>query len=114
MPTLLANLISFPGGRASRTEYWVALLITLVATGINLVLVGILGWSALIPFLAIVVCWYSVVVRRMHDLNMTAWNLLWFIPLSFVPVLGLGVVVIMGFKQGNDDDNYYGYAPKYR
>ena len=90
------------------------MLITFVALGIALALVGIIGWGALIPFSAIVVYWYSVVVRRMHDLNVTAWNLIWFIPLSFVPVLGLGAVVILGLKQGSDDDNYYGYAPRYR
>ena len=115
MTTFLTSLFSFPSGRASRTEYWVSLLITLlVALGITFVLVGMIGMFALVLLLATPVYWYSVVVRRMHDLNMTAWNLIWFIPLSFVPVLGFGVVVILGLKHGSDDDNYYGYAPKYR
>ena len=108
------NVISYPSGRASRSEYWVSMLITFVALGISLALVGVILWGALIPFGAVVVYWYMVVVRRMHDLNMTAWNLIWFIPLSFVPVLGFGVGVILGLKHGSDDDNYYGHSPRYR
>ena len=114
----LLSIISYPSGRASRTEYWIALLITFVALGIALAvvfgLVGLIGLFAWTLFLPIPVYWYSVVVRRMHDLNQTAWNLLWFIPLSFVPVLGFGPVVRLGLKQGSDDDNYYGHSPRYR
>ena len=114
IPTFATNVISYPSGRASRSEYWVSMLITFVVLGISLALVGVILWGALIPFGAIVVYWYMVVVRRMHDLNMTAWNLIWFIPLSFVPVLGFGAGVLLGLRQGSDDDNYYGHSPKYR
>ena len=113
--TFLTNLIHFPGGRASRTEYWVSMLIVIVALGLALLLVGgIIPQVAIALIVLIAGFWYSVVVRRMHDLNMTAWNLLWFIPLSFVPVVGFGAVVIMGLREGNDDDNYYGHSARYR
>ena len=90
------------------------MLITIIALGVSFALVGAIAWGAVALLFIVVVFWYSVVVRRMHDLNMTAWNLIWFIPLSFVPVLGFGVGVILGLKHGRDDDNYYGHAPQYR
>ena len=113
--TFLTNLIHFPGGRASRTEYWVSMLASIAAGLLAFLIVGgISPQFAIVLIVLVAGFWYSVVVRRMHDLNMTAWNLIWFIPLSFVPVVGFGAGVVLGLIEGRDDDNYYGHSPRYR
>ena len=114
MITFLQRILFFPCGRASRSEYWLSMLGTFVALGIAAALIGLIAYGVIGLLLAIAVFWYSVVVRRMHDLNLTAWNLVWFIPLSIVPVVGLGAGVILGIKEGNDDDNFYGHSARYR
>ena len=111
----LIGLIQFPTGRASRTEYWVSMLASIAAGLLALFIVGGISPQVAIALIVPVVgFWYSVVVRRMHDLNWTAWNLLWFIPLSLVPVVGFGAGVVLGLIEGRDDDNYYGHSSRYR
>ena len=113
--TLLINIIRFPSGRASRAEYWGSILGAFAVVGLAFLLIGVAGTILSITLILLTVAfWLAVVVRRMHDLNMTAWNLIWFVPLSFVPVVGFGAGVVLGLIQGRDDDNYYGHSPRYR
>ncbi len=92
-------------GRASRKEYWgitlvwfmlsifidISLLIVMMATGKDISLV-----SVLVTIYVILPNW-SLITRRFHDINMSAWWGLLIIPLFFLP-----------FFKGDRKNNKYG------
>jgi uncharacterized membrane protein YhaH (DUF805 family) len=121
-------------GRAPRSEYWwfyLAFLIFMVilvgvfggiagglgafdATGemstggiVTMIVVGIAYLALIIPFIA-------VTVRRFHDYNLSGWWVLAAFLLSAVPVLGLavgiGMIVICCLK-GTQGPNKFGPDP---
>ena len=101
-------------GRAQRSEYWWFLLFT---WGVAIVLsildgfifnsetgFGILGkiWSLVLIFPYI-----GVGVRRLHDLDKSGWWLL----ISFIPVIGLIVLIFWFVRKGSDGENRFGSDP---
>lgn len=96
-------------GRACRSEYWYFVLFSvpalfLVASvssvfidGLSLVL--LLGGAALIYVPA-----FALVVRRLHDLNITGWAIV----VGFVPVLGELILIVAMCWPGTEGDNNYG------
>ncbi len=87
-------------GRASRSEYWWWALVYAVVYAVVLVGEyafpnGSLGYLALSLLflgwvLAIIVPSYAVLSRRLHDANLSAWNILWWL----VPFAGPIVLLV--------------------
>lgn len=106
-------------GRSGRKEYWMFLLFQImVSIAVNLVsFIGASMDSGLVAGLAAVVAGVfglamfipgiAVSVRRMHDIDKSGWQLLW----SFVPLVGLIILIIFMAKQGTTGPNRFGPAP---
>jgi uncharacterized membrane protein YhaH (DUF805 family) len=98
-------------GRARRQEYWMFVLINLLISivigaiegiaGSRGVLGGIYSLAVLIPSLA-------VSVRRLHDINRSGWWLL----ISFVPLVGIIVLLVFAVQDSQEGENQYGPNPK--
>ena len=97
-------------GRATRTEYWLWILIhVIILVALTLVfslLFGDLGVIIpLIYILATIIPHVAVSVRRLHDIGRSG---LWYL-LSFVPFGG--IVILIFHMLGSDDNNEYGPRP---
>lgn len=114
---LLALRRSFDvSGRSRRREFWGFNLISpLVLIGVGVLDATIIQIDpggapvlALVYLLAISVPSYTVLVRRLHDIEMSGRYTLWLL----VPVLG--IAVLWGFATVDSDrgDNLYGPNPK--
>nr|WP_298929313.1 DUF805 domain-containing protein [uncultured Erythrobacter sp.] len=81
--------------------------------------IGTLGWAGLslygLYFLAVLIPSIAVVVRRLHDRDMSGWWYLGFIVASLLPFVGIlasiGFIVLM-FLPGTDGPNRFGPDPK--
>ena len=100
--TCLQKYIDF-NGRASRSEYWWFVLLT-----IALSFIPVIGWILrlvlLLPSLA-------VQVRRLHDMNRSAWWLLLLLPVPPIIIIGAPVLLIMSAFPGTPGPNRYGPNP---
>ena len=98
--TCLQKYIDF-NGRASRSEYWWFVLLT-----IALSFIPVIGWILrlvlLLPSLA-------VQVRRLHDMERSAWWLLLLVPP--ITIIGGFVLLIMSAFPGTPGPNRYGPNP---
>jgi len=45
----------------------------------------------------------SVTIRRLHDVNKSGWNLLW-----YLTIIGTLYIFYLNILKGTDDDNKYG------
>lgn len=101
-------------GRARRKEYWmfalISFIISFVLLLIDFMITFILGFGFLTILygLAILVPSLAVSVRRMHDLNKSAWVLL----LGLIPFVGALVIFIFSLMEGTYGPNDYGPDPK--
>ncbi|PEJ59509.1 hypothetical protein CN692_04765 [Bacillus sp. AFS002410] len=106
---VLKNYIGFHG-RASRTEYWMFMLINAIITFIFTLVddfantkemfAGIYGLLTLIPLIA-------VGVRRLHDIGRSGW---WYL-ISIIPFLGSLILLIMACFKSEDHENRFGPVP---
>jgi uncharacterized membrane protein YhaH (DUF805 family) len=92
-------------GRATRTAYWMFVLISIIIQVI-LTLLGFETIAAIISLLLIIPN-ISVGARRLHDTGRSGWWQL----IHFVPLIGL-IVMIVFLVQDSVDDNEYGPNPK--
>jgi uncharacterized membrane protein YhaH (DUF805 family) len=91
-------------GRASRKEFWLFALGNFWITGALSAFLVPLGF---IYWMGILVPYWAVWVRRLHDTNRTGYWIL----ISFIPLVGvIGMLVIMCSK-GTDGRNDYGPDP---
>lgn len=97
-------------GRASRSEYWYFYLFSvLVGFGLSY-LVSISNHSTAMNLvadlinIAILVPAITVAVRRFHDTNRSAWNLLW----ALLPIVGWIVQFVYLAQPGTPGPNNYG------
>lgn len=91
-------------GRATRTQFWMYVLIYLV---ISVILSMISTWLVFVYELALLSPSLAIGARRLHDIDRPGlWQLLW-----LVPVIGW-IVLIIFFAQPSDGDNDYGRAPQ--
>ncbi|MGB0937585.1 MAG: DUF805 domain-containing protein [Colwellia sp.] len=92
-------------GRATRTAYWVYVLINILIQ----VVLALLGFDiiAAIISLLLIIPSISVTARRLHDTGRSGWWQL----IYFVPLIGL-IVMIVFLVQDSVDDNEYGPNPK--
>jgi uncharacterized membrane protein YhaH (DUF805 family) len=97
-------------GRAARTEFWMFCLINAI---IMIVLqaaasqVGILSLIATLYSLAVLVPALAVGARRLHDTGRSGWWQL----LSFVPIIGVIVLIVFWIQAGAPGENQYGANP---
>lgn len=105
-------------GRARRSEYWLftlfntIVLVGLIALGamlesprkegIRMELYFVYAFAAMIPS-------YAVFVRRLHDTNHSGW---WGLLISFIPLVGLIILLICLVRDSDPGKNSYGPNPK--
>ena len=96
-------------GRATRTEYWMFVLIYILLYIVLLVIDAVLGtvWLSTIYALGLFIPSISVGARRLHDTSRSGWWQL--IPL--IPLIG-AIILIVFLVQDSHDDNEYGPDPK--
>ena len=105
-----SNYATF-SGRASRSEYWYAVLFvvlsSVVAASLDVALFGNSGHIDPISSiwqLALLIPGISVAVRRLHDTDRTGWNYLWL----FLPVIGAIILIVFFCQRGSPGPNRYG------
>jgi uncharacterized membrane protein YhaH (DUF805 family) len=107
-------------GRLSRKGYWYFVLANfLVATAISLVEYIIRGMPSYSSYyettlvlpsiysLLILIPSLAAMVRRLHDIGKSGWNIL----LSLIPLVGSIVLLVFLFQRGDQEDNKYGAVP---
>lgn len=115
--SVVGNFVNF-SGRASRSEYWRFVAVTVVIGFVFSVLRLIFGHSFLGSLFNLLSFAYTcavflpslgIAVRRLHDINKSGWFLL----LPFVPIIGLVYVIYLLAKPGDVGDNQYGSPTSY-
>lgn len=107
---LTVNYCQFTG-RASRSEFWWFQLFSFVlgmvvgfifsfSENFELVMQCIVGLALLLPSL-------GLMVRRLHDIGKSGWW--WF--LSFIPLVGVIVLIVWFCKNSDMAPNQYGPVP---
>ncbi len=86
-------------GRATRSEYWWSELFYSILVSVLLGNLGLGGLWALITL----VPGFTVAVRRWHDINKSAWNMLWLL----LPIIGW-IVSIVYMCQPSTPKNQFG------
>ena len=96
-----SNYATF-SGRAPRSEFWwFQLFLFLVG--------GALAFTGPGVFLTIglILPAYAVAARRLHDIEKSAWNILWYV----IPAVGLILFLLWNCRKGTDGPNDYGADP---
>jgi uncharacterized membrane protein YhaH (DUF805 family) len=96
-----SNYATF-SGRASRSEFWWFQLFQLILVA-ALALTGpgiFLALATLLPA-------WAVGVRRLHDIDKSGWNILWYV----LPGIGLILLLIWNTRRGTEGENGYGQDP---
>jgi uncharacterized membrane protein YhaH (DUF805 family) len=91
-------------GRASRKEYWLFALSNWVIFFVLSLVIPILGS---VYFLGILLPYWAVWVRRLHDTNRSGWWVLF----SLIPLVGTIGMTVMMCNKGTEGDNDYGPDP---
>jgi uncharacterized membrane protein YhaH (DUF805 family) len=106
------NYVGF-SGRASRSEFWYWILFTvLVSIVTSIIDLEVLSSSSISPFSSI---WSLVTflpslamgVRRLHDTDRSGW---WWL-LSFIPLIGIIVLIVFWCSEGTRGPNRFGLDP---
>ncbi len=103
-------------GRASRPEYWWALLANLIIYfalfWVQIILIfvapsGIVASLSYLYSLAFLVPGLAVGVRRLHDTGRSGWWLL----IGLIPAIGWIVLIVLFTVEGQANSNRYGDVP---
>jgi len=114
-------------GRSRRKEYWLgglfnllAILVLAAVGGAGLAISQDYGGFLFIPaglyYLAMIIPFLAVTVRRFHDTGKSGWFLLLFFVLGLIPIVGLISTIIQIVIMAQDGDpgpNEYGSNPKF-
>ncbi len=97
-------------GRARRKEYWMFVLINLIAAIIASIIDNILGTSFISPLygLAVLLPSLAILSRRLHDTDRSAWWIL----IALIPIIGQIVLIIFAIFDSQPGQNKYGPNPK--
>lgn len=96
-----SNYVTF-SGRASRSEFWWFQLFQLMAVSI----LALTGPGIFLALATLLPAW-AVGVRRLHDIDKSGWNILWY----FIPVVGVILVLVWNTRRGTEGTNDYGDDP---
>ena len=94
-------------GRASKSEYWWFQLFQIIIYVLSFLFQGDLALLFSIAVIANLIPIYAAAVRRIHDSNKSGW----FVLLSFIPIIGLYVIVLL-VQDGSKGKNRFGAKPK--
>ena len=103
-------------GRAGRSEYWYFYLVFFALVFCGAVVAVVLeaaGASIVGTILLVVISVFHIIpswtvgVRRLHDTGRSGWWLL----MSFVPIIGLIVLLVFLLERSADGNNDYGRPP---
>lgn len=96
-------------GRATRTQYWMFVLIFMIIYIALAMLDAFLGTFVLAAIfnLVLLVPSISIAARRLHDTGHTGWWQL----IIFIPLIGI-IVLLVFLVQDSHPDNEYGPNPK--
>lgn len=99
-------------GRASRGEFWYFYLFSILPGLCNWIITTTFGEYSDISMvmnvliiifnIAIIIPMLSVSVRRLHDINKSGWNMLWFL----LPLIGVIILLIYWLKESTSDNQY--------
>jgi uncharacterized membrane protein YhaH (DUF805 family) len=108
--TCLNKYVTF-SGRAQRSEYWYFFLFTILvnvaASVLDSAMFGDMPVLYLISTLALILPSIAAGVRRLHDTDKSGWWLL----LSFIPVVGIIVLIVFFCQRGTVGPNQFGPDP---
>jgi uncharacterized membrane protein YhaH (DUF805 family) len=104
----MSKYVTF-AGRASRAEFWYWELFIVVVGG------GLLGLGLLTSFgfplflfdLVTISPTLAVIIRRLHDTNHSGWSIL----VTFVPAVGIVLMIIWLCRRGTYGSNQFGPSP---
>lgn len=94
-------------GRISRRQYWMFALYSFVISIVFNIAIAILPFLAILSLiysLALLVPSFSLIIRRLHDVNLSGWFLL----VAIVPVLGALALLFLLCMPGDKGDNKFG------
>ena len=94
-------------GRASKSEYWWFQLYQLIIYVLSLIFQSDLALLFSILVIANLLPLCACGVRRIHDSDKSGW----FVLLSFIPIIGLYVFVLL-VQDGSKGKNRFGAKPK--
>jgi len=104
-------------GRARRKECWMFILFNFIfcliiasfdyILGLKIEVVGC-GLIGILYMLAILIPYYAVLVRRLHDVGKSGWMLFF----SLIPIVGQIYLLVLAATDSNPGENQYGPNPK--
>ncbi len=98
-------------GRASRPEFWMFTLVSLVISIVLAVIDALLGTGMIIETVydvAVFLPSLAVSVRRLHDIDRSGWWVL----IGLIPIIGLIVLIVFWATAGKPRENAYGPNPQ--
>lgn len=102
----LKNYVGFQG-RARRTEYWMFVLFSAIASFVVSLIDSLVGLSpvlTLIYSLAVLLPSLAVMARRLHDTGRSGWWIL----ISLIPLVGSIILIVFFCQDSQPSDNKYG------
>lgn len=106
--SVVSNAFNFTD-RACRSEFWWWALLTNIVTTVVYVVDLRLHTSIIFLLLTLLIFFpnLAVEVRRLHDMETSGWWVL----LSFIPILGVVILMLWFTARGTNGDNQYGPDP---
>jgi uncharacterized membrane protein YhaH (DUF805 family) len=107
---VLKKYVTF-SGRARRTEYWMFLLFSVIASIVLSVVDGVIGTAPVLGALyslGVLLPSLAVSVRRLHDTDRSGWWLL----LGLIPLVGPIALLVFFCFEGTREENRFGADPK--
>ena len=104
------NYVNFQG-RSRRQAYWMFVLFNIIAVILAAVVDNALGGSGVVSTiygLAVFLPGLALAVRRLHDTGRSGWWML----ISFLPLIGLIVLIIFFVQDSQPGSNQFGPNPK--
>ena len=98
-------------GRISRRQYWMFSLYSMLISIVFNIVIAILPFLAvlsLIYSLALLAPSFSLIIRRLHDVNLSGWFLL----IVFVPILGALSLLFLLCMPSDKGENKFGAEVK--
>ncbi len=98
-------------GRATRRDYWMFVLYSLlisIAFNIVILIIPVLAILSLLYGIALIVPSIGLGIRRLHDLNLSGW----FYLIALIPFIGGLALLFLFCMPGDAEDNKFGPAAK--
>lgn len=94
-------------GRASRSEFWWFYLFWIIVYIVSAMIDPVL---VLLQFLGLLLPYFAVTARRLHDINKTGWLQL----IVLIPLVGAIIMLVFCVTEGDKKRNQYGPPIKFK